>query len=295
MPQHLSFLPCFLLLFSACSHQTSPGTAQGDGEPVGWVQNGVQTAPSLAEPASQTLPGSAAGSLLSQKGTDPFNHVDFLELSLQVEGGTAAMSVVSFDSRHCTLRVIDQPEAWSFGDTLGNAMRSAGAIAGVNGGYFRPDFTPLGLMIANGKTQGQFTRSSLVSGMLRVRQGEPSLIWNSESSSTSNASDLLQAGPRLVDRGLPVAGLNASKVAARTFLATDGKHRWLVGVVRDTTLAGLAKLLATPNLISGMRVHRALNLDGGRSTAFYARTSDGREISQPGWSTVRNYVAVVPR
>jgi hypothetical protein len=38
-----------------------------------------------------------------------------------------------------------------------------------------------------------------------------------------------------------------------------------------------------------------LNLDGGRSTAFYARTNDGREISQPGWSTVRNYVAVVPR
>ncbi|GEP45643.1 hypothetical protein BGE01nite_49340 [Brevifollis gellanilyticus] len=207
----------------------------------------------------------------------------------------ADVSVVSFDSRHCTLRVIDQPESWSLGDTLGNSMRSVGAIAGVNGGYFHPDFTPLGLMIANGQPQGQLTRSSLVSGMLRVRQGEPALVWNSESSSTSGASDLLQAGPRLVDRGQPVAGLNATKTAARTFLATDGKHRWLVGVVRNTTLGGLAKMLATPDLIAGMRVERALNLDGGRSTAFYARTSDGREISQPGWSTVRNYVAVVPR
>ncbi|MES2598976.1 MAG: phosphodiester glycosidase family protein [Verrucomicrobiota bacterium] len=218
-----------------------------------------------------------------------------MELSLQVEGGTAEMSAVRFDSRHFTLRVVDQPESWSFGDTLGSSMRSAGAIAGVNGGYFHPDFTPLGLMIANGRTLGQFTRSSLVSGMLRVLQGEPALIWNSESSSTAGASDLLQAGPRLVDRGQPVSGLNASKVAARTFLATDGKHHWLVGVVRSTTLKGLAKLLAMPNLVAGMRVDRALNLDGGRSTAFYVRTSDGREISQPGWSTVRSYVAVVPR
>lgn len=245
--------------------------------------------------ASQTLPVSAEGTFLSQKATNLFNSATFLELSVPVEGGTAEMSAVRFDSRQCTLRVIDQPAAWSFGDTLGSAMKSAGAIAGVNGGYFRPDFTPLGLMIADGRAQGQFTRSSLVSGMVRVRKGEPALVWNSESSAISGASDLLQAGPRLVHAGQPVPGLNASKTAARTFIATDGSHHWLVGVVRNTTLNGLAKLLATPGLIAGMRVDRALNLDGGRSTAFYVRTSEGREISQPGWSTVRNYVAVVPR
>lgn len=214
---------------------------------------------------------------------------------MQGEEGTAEVSVVRFDSRHSTLRVVDQPEAWSFGDTLGNSMRRAGAIAGVNGGYFHPDFAPLGLMIASGRQQGQFTRSSLVSGMMRVRQGEPALVWNIESSSTAEATDLLQAGPRLVDRGLPVSGLNSSKMAARTFIATDGEQGWLIGVARTTTLSGLAHLLATPGLVSGLRVDRALNFDGGRSTALYARTSDGREISEPGWSTVRNYVAVVPR
>jgi hypothetical protein len=78
-------------------------------------------------------------------------------------------------------------------------------------------------------------------------------------------------------------------------VATDGNGGWLIGVAEYTTLRGLSDLLATPGLIAGMRVERALNLDGGRSTAFYARTSDGAEINDPGWSTVRNYLAVLPR
>jgi hypothetical protein len=216
---------------------------------------------------------------------------------LRVRGseGEVDISVVRFDSSSCTLRVVDQPQSWSFTDLLSDSMRSVKAIAGVNGGYFHPDFTPLGLMIANGKRQGQFTRSGLVSGMICVSDGEPALIWNSESPDTTNASDFLQAGPRLVDAGQPISGLNRTKVAARTFIATDEHSGWLIGTVHSTTLHGLAELLTSPGLISGLRIQRALNLDGGRSTAFYARTNDGREISQPGWSTVRNYVAVVPR
>jgi hypothetical protein len=210
------------------------------------------------------------------------HHASCLRLSVRGSEGEVALSVVRFDSSSCTLRVIDQPQSWSFSDLLGDSMRSVKAIAGVNGGYFHPDFTPLGLMIADGKRQGQFTRSGLVSGMIRVRGGEPALIWNSESPDTANASDLLQAGPRLVDAGQPVSGLNRTKLAARTFIATDGSSGWLIGTAHSTTLHGLADLLTSPGLISGLRIQRA-------------RTNDGREISEPGWSTVRNYLAVMPR
>ena len=288
MTQHLSYLSWFLLLFPACTHRLVPGAAQGNPEPNFLRQN---LAPAPERPASPR----ASWALLSQKATVLPALATLLELRVQGPEGTAEVSVVRFDSRHCTLRVIDQPEAWSLADKLGGSMRAVGAIAGVNGGYFHPDFTPLGLVISSGKAQGQFTRSSLVSGMLRVRGSEPALVWNSEPADSAHASDLLQAGPRLVHAGLPVSGLNASKAAARTFIATDGGQAWLIGVVRSTTLSGLADLLSTPGLISGLPIQRALNFDGGRSTAFYARTSEGREISEPGWSTVRNYVAVVPR
>lgn len=292
MTQHLSYLSWILLLLPACTHRPIPGAAQGNAGQALPVQNVVSTVPA----DSTTLaPRRASWTVLSQKASVLPGLATLFQLRVQGGEGTAEISVVRFDSRHCTLRVIDQPEAWSLADKLGGSMRQSRAIAGVNGGYFHPDFTPVGLTIASGKSQGQLTSSSLVSGMLRVRHGGPELVWNSESADSADASDLLQAGPRLVHHGLPVSGLNDTRRAARTFIATDGEQGWLIGVVRNTTLRGLADLLGTPGLISGLQIQRALNFDGGRSTAFYARMGDGREISEPGWSTVRNYVAVVPR
>lgn len=272
----------FCLFLASCAHPPTPSL---DPEPV-------QPAPQPFQPTPETT---TSWRTLSEEVTPLTHHASWLRLRVRGSEGEVEISVVRFDSSSCTLRVIDQPQSWSFTDLLSDSMRSVKAIAGVNGGYFHPDFTPLGLMIADGKRQGQFTRSGLVSGMIRVRGGEPALIWNSESADTSGVSDLLQAGPRLVDDGLPISGLNATKLAARSFIATNGHSGWLIGTVHSSTLRGLAELLVTPGLISGLQIERALNLDGGRSTAFYVRTADGRENGAPGWSTVRNYLAVVPR
>lgn len=292
MTQHLSYLSWIVLLFSSCAHHPVPEITQGNPEPEFSTPSVAPAAPVESPPVAAPR---SSWTLVSQKATDLPHWATWLEVRVEGVGGTVDLSMVRFDSRYCTLRVIDQPESWSLGDKLGSSMRKVQAIGGVNGGYFHPDFTPLGLMIAGGRSLGQFTRSSLVSGMMRVRDGEPELVWNGESSGSSGASDLLQAGPRLVHDGLPVPGLDATKTAARTFIATDGGRGWVVGVARNVSLKGLAELLATSDLVPGLDVRRALNFDGGRSTAFYARTRDGREINEPGWSTVRNYVAVVPR
>ncbi len=283
--------PCALMLvvgLVSCVHQPQPVWTSPEPQPsLPVVQPEPPTFPSMESPAKwRVLHEEAAGmSALAS----------WRQLRVAGDEGEVTLSLVRFDDRHATLRVVDQPQSWTFGDTLGDSMRQAGAIAGVNGGYFQPDFTPLGLVIADGRRMGQFTRSSLVSGMVRVIRGQPALVWNSESSAAEAASDLLQAGPRLLSGGQPVSGLNGSKSAARSFVATDGANGWLIGVASSVSLRGLAELLATPGLVSGLRLDRALNLDGGRSTAFFSRLSDGREINEPGWSTVRNYLAVVPR
>jgi hypothetical protein len=212
-----------------------------------------------------------------------------------LDAGDVELSVIGFDARSCTLRVLDQPHPHAGSSAMRGLMVHAGAIAGVNGGYFHPDFSPLGHLMADGKKLGSLVHTSLVSGMLQVAGQSPHLVWNSEYEGDSGITDLIQCGPRLVDGGEPIAGLNQTKTSARTFVATDGAHQWFIGVARYTTLRGLSDLLATPGLIPGPRIDRALNLDGGRSTAIYARRSDGSELNDAGWSTVRNYLAVVPR
>ena len=172
-----------LLGLAACTHTPRPQPPLLDPEPV-------QPAP---QPFQPTPEPTTSWRTLSEEVTPLPHHASWLRLRVRGSEGEVDISVVRFDSSSCTLRVVDQPQSWSFTDLLSDSMRSVKAIAGVNGGYFHPDFTPLGLMIANGKRQGQFTRSGLVSGMICVSDGEPALIWNSESPDTTNASDFLQA------------------------------------------------------------------------------------------------------
>ena len=212
----------------------------------------------------------------------------------EFEVGGASWQVIVFDSRQNTLRVVDQPDSWAGGGAMDDALDAIGAIAGVNGGFFSPNFEPLGLMIAKGRRSGSWQANKLLTGSLAVSQGTPRLVWNAEGRHEASASDFLQAGPRLVDGGRAMTSLDATKHAARTFTATNGAHLWAIGVVRSTSLAELGRMLASRELIPGFAISRALNFDGGRSSAIHARLSDASTITEPGWSTVRNYVAVVP-
>jgi exopolysaccharide biosynthesis protein len=58
------------------------------------------------------------------------------------------------------------------------------------------------------------------------------------------------------------------------------------------TLADLGKILATQGIAPDLRVQRALNLDGGSSSAFWFA---GRPFSISEQKRVRNFVAVVPK
>lgn len=232
----------------------------------------------------------------SSKGGQPLSGGASLhEADISHQGRTISFQVVAFDSRQYDLKVIDQPEDYAGGGQITACMRQAGAVAGVNGGFFTPQFTPMGLMIADGKSTGAWQANKLLTGAVVAGGGKPQLLWNDEARSRQKAAQFLQAGPRLVDGGRAITGLERIKHTTRTFIATDGGTRWIFGLARGTSLGELADVLATTEIVPGLPIQRALNLDGGRSSALYYRTADNREHSDPGWSTVRNYLAIVPR
>lgn len=205
------------------------------------------------------------------------------------------LSLIFFNSKQCTIQVVDQSSSQSALNLDQIARQNSAAIAGCNGGYFTPEFSPLGLVVASSQRAGAFQRSSLLGGFIQVRKDRPSLLWRDEYANEPNVTDLLQAGPRLVAGGNPVKGLEAISNRPRTFILTDNNGNWAIGKCEQATLRHLSDALAADSTIAEMEVDRALNLDGGRSSALWWKSSSGSIGYSRGYATVRNFLLVVPR
>jgi uncharacterized protein YigE (DUF2233 family) len=193
------------------------------------------------------------------------------------------------DPEQTRLIVLDNADS---AHRLNQIMEQRHCFAGVNGGYFQPDNTPLGLTIGEGRKIQDFHRSKLLSGVVMVQGNRVTLLRRAEFSPAMNPAQALQAGPFLIDQGKPVAGLHNKKRARRTLMLANQTGRYGLAVAQTpVTLAELAQVLATPGIVHEIFLQRALNLDGGSSSALWARTLEGN-FYMPEFKRVRNFLCV---
>ncbi len=205
-------------------------------------------------------------------------------------GDRASLEVAIFSTKSCRLRLVDQP-----GDDrldLAEVMPRENCLAGVNGGYFDPDSNPIGLRIAGGKTIAPLKHAHLLTGVLFSVAGKVQIVHPAELAARK-IDFAVECGPMLVDAGQPVHGLDATRPARRTFVAVSGGDRAALGFCSDVTLSELAGILGNP--LSDFKIQRALNLDGGSSSAFWFKRGNGSVFSISEAKTVRDFIAVVPK
>jgi uncharacterized protein YigE (DUF2233 family) len=205
-------------------------------------------------------------------------------------GARATLHLAVFSPKSATLRVIDDADARP---TLAETMERENAIAGVNGGYFDADYAPLGLLITDGRMVAPLRKAKLFSGVVSAAKGQVKIQRVGEFSLKTKPTAARQSGPFLVERGAPVPGLNATRAARRTYVAT-GADKAAIGYSSHLTLAQIAAVLATRGVVPEIKLDRALNLDGGSSSAFWF-AGDGAPFSIGEQKTVRDFIAVVPR
>jgi hypothetical protein len=73
----------------------------------------------------------------------------------------------------------------------------------------------------------------------------------------------------------------------------DGKGRATLGVCSAVSLAQLGQIVALPEAAGKIRIARALNLDGGSSSAFWF-AGEGGIFSIREQKPVRDFVAIMP-
>jgi hypothetical protein len=214
------------------------------------------------------------------------------------DGKRITAHLAFFTSRAFRLEVIDLgagPEAAY--PTLESAFRNGGCVAGVNGGFFHPDWQPAGLVISKGQRINRFETAKLLSGVIYSDERGIHLVRRGRFQDHPHISALLQTGPYLVENGRPVRGLSASDPRRRTFVATDWRGHWAIGATSSSlTLAELAETLVSPDALTPWRVDRAINLDGGSSTGFFFDRGAGpAPVTLQPWKRVRNLLGICRR
>ncbi|HEY6205077.1 MAG TPA: phosphodiester glycosidase family protein [Chthoniobacterales bacterium] len=207
-------------------------------------------------------------------------------------GDRASLEVALFSTKWLKLRVLDQ--ATGPRGELAEFMQRDKYLAGVNGGYFTPDYEPIGLLIVDQRTIAPLQRARLLTGVLTASARGVQLLRVREFSAAAKWEAAIECGPFLVDAGKRVSGLEDSRAARRTFAAVARDDRVALGFCSDVTLADLSKILTAP-LASDLQIVRALNLDGGSSSAFWFKRRDGGAFSIAEEKPVRDFVGVVAR
>lgn len=184
-----------------------------------------------------------------------------------------------FNQKTETLKVIDrnatQLAPWK---TLGEAFSSSRALAGCNGGFSTTDGKPVGIVISDSVRFGALeTKPGPTSGLVLVKWNSISLLNAAHATEADlvGATQAIQGGPFLVEKGTVVAGLDAKSYSRRTVLLTSGTGDWAILYAPSATLAGLAGMLGDGKTFTRFPVTSALNLDGGLSSGIWIHLGDG--------------------
>jgi exopolysaccharide biosynthesis protein len=227
--------------------------------------------------------------VIDRQPSEPGDGVPF---KLKVSDGsqTANLLFIAFDPKNFALRVVSDDQG-RYG-SVSDATAETSAVAGVNGGYFQSDGTPVGLLISDSQTIHKFETAKILAGVFFVRDGKPGLVRSARFARVKNVTQAIQCGPFLVEEGRSLTGLNNERSAPRTFVFTAGSSIWGFGICRSVTLAEMGQILSIPDLLGRHSVVSALNLDGGSSTQFWARSGDD-VINSSTLAVVANYLVLV--
>jgi exopolysaccharide biosynthesis protein len=207
-------------------------------------------------------------------------------------GERASLELAIFSTKSCRLRVVDQPSEPRV--DLEDVMAHGNFLAAVNGGYFDPEYNPIGLLIVDGKIIAPLQKARLLSGVLGATAKKIQISRVAEFSLNQKLEAAVESGPMIVDQAKAVRGLESSKIARRTFAAITSGDKAALGFCSDVTLADLSNILAVVT-IPEFKIQRALNLDGGSSSAFWFKRASKSAFSIAERKPVRDFVAVVPR
>lgn len=172
--------------------------------------------------------------------------------------------------------------------TAAGLAKSHNAVAAINGGFFDPQWRPLGLRVSQGHVRSPL-RSRADWGVFFTRAGRARIVHTSEYEPHPADETAIQVGPRLLIDGAAVK--LKPQVAYRSALAVghEGRQLTLVSTAVPVDANALAHALERLGEFDS-----ALLLDGGPSAQLFVQTGTFA-IDRPGAYGVPDLLVMQPR
>jgi uncharacterized protein YigE (DUF2233 family) len=256
------------------------------------VRKKLQWAPLLlALTASTMLMGQAANSSAGafwQKIDDGFE-AGFMQLDSQPYQTFLKVMALRIDPDRFYVRVLDSRAFGVDRMEIKTLARRAHALAAINGGFFFPDYRPLGFLMVDGREVNPLRKADW--GIFLIQDGRPRIIHTKELQNNETISQALQVGPRLVVDGK--IKIMKKQAARRSALGITFKNQIVLVNTEDTRayFQDLATIFGLPESEGGLECRDALALDGGGSAQMYAEYKS-LKIDIPGEWAVPNGIGV---
>ena len=203
--------------------------------------------------------------------------LEMLELPLSSRG-VLTSQLVLFRTSLTKYRIgVVRASEWGWKrSTVKRLVQSSNATLGLNANFFDERGDPLGLLIARGAQLQKLRKSgSVLTGVFGVTRSEPFIVNRSDFTS-EHVVEAVQAGPRILAGGVPIAGIRESLAPSkRSGVCIDSKKRVIFYITRTDFFGLDIAELQTALLREEIGCRDALNLDGGGSAQLYVSSHDG--------------------
>lgn len=234
----------------------------------------------------------ATSTLAATQWQNLANGIDYTNISVNSTGGK--IHAFKIDLKQYKLSLARAPDFGSKSANVASLAIHSGGIIAINGGFFDPFHTPLGLRIENGQLLNPIRPISWWGIFYTLSNKHAYMASMKNFTLNPNIEFAIQSGPRLVVNGT-IPQLKDS-YAARSALCIDQQGKVIIAITESVAITPeiFAELLKQSPAQNGLGCYNALNLDGGSSSQIYAAIGSFH-LMIPSFSNVADAVVVVPR
>ncbi len=223
---------------------------------------------------------------LIEKKELPHQLGTFRQIALTTSNAeTSVIYAITLNQNYHARFYLHEGESQFFADYLDTVSQHQDFIIGINGGFYQPDFTPVGLFVNQGKKIKPLIHNSLLKSCVVITQSNQ-IQLETDLTRCARATNAMQTGPLLIENEKINAKLddmpNKSESIKnffgphkRTALALTRENQLIMLTTSQLTLIDLANFLQNHSDAFGTGpIKTAVNLDGGSSTGMYIRFPD---------------------